>query len=125
MKLDPLSCFGRHPGSNLTSGAFENVYGPGNSHYCQGQPSPRGTAQESEWVYQVDLSARYNFEIPTGQIVTFRADVFNVFDSHAVQDRYEIGDLDVTANTPPHPNFGQPRLYQGARSVRLGMDITF
>ena len=121
----PLSCFGRHPGSNLTSGAFENVYGPGNSHYCQGQPSPRGTAQESEWVYQVDLSARYNFEIPTGQIVTFRADVFNVFDSHAVQDRYEIGDLDVTANTPPHPNFGQPRLYQGARSVRLGMDITF
>lgn len=118
----PLSCFGYHPGSALTDGSFENAYDQA-SHYCGGVLSPRGTAQKSEWVYQIDLSARYNIEIPTGQLVTLRADVFNVLNSHAVQDRYEIGDLDDAFT--PDPNFGQARLYQSPRSVRLGMDISF
>lgn len=118
----PLSCFGYHPGSDVTDGSFENVYGAA-SHYCGGALSPRGTAQKSQWVYQVDLSARYNMEIPTGQLVTLRADVFNVFNTRRVQDRYEIGDIDVSMD--PHPNFGQPRLYQSPRYVRLGMDISF
>ena len=47
----------------------------------------------------------------------------NLLNSHAVQDRYEIGDIDVSMD--PHPNFGLPRLYQSPRSVRLGMDIAF
>ena len=61
--------------------------------------------------------------MPTGQLVTLRADVFNVLNSHAIQDRYEIGDIDVSMD--PHPNFGLPRVYQSPRSVRLGMDIAF
>ena len=118
----PLSCFGYHPGSAITDGSFENVYGAA-SHYCGGVLSPRGTAQKTQWVYQVDLSARYNMEIPTGQLITLRADVFNVLNTRRVQDRYEIGDIDVSMD--PHPNFGQPRLYQTPRFVRLGMDINF
>jgi len=117
-----LSCFGYHPGSDVTDGSFENVYGQA-SHYCGGQLSPRGTAQKSEWVYQIDLSARYNLTIPTGQLVTFRADVFNLLNMSAIQDRYEIGDIDEAFN--PHPNFGLARLYQTPRSIRLGMDISF
>lgn len=117
-----LSCFGFHPGSGVTDGSFENVYGQA-SHYCGGVLSPRGTAQKSQWVYQVDLSARYNITIPTGQQVTLRADLFNLTDSSAIQDRYEIGDLDE--DFTPHPNFGLPRVYQSPRSVRLGMDISF
>lgn len=117
-----LSCFGYHPGSSVTDGSFENVYGAA-SRYCGGELSPRGTAQESDWVYQIDLSVRYNIDMPTGQLVTLRADVFNLLNSHAVQDRYEIGDIDVSMD--PHPNFGLPRLYQSPRSVRLGMDIAF
>jgi outer membrane receptor protein involved in Fe transport len=118
----PLSCFGYHPGSDITDGSFENVYGAA-SHYCGGELSPRGTAQKTQWVYQVDLSARYNMEIPTGQLVTLRADVFNVFNTRRIQDRYEIGDIDESMD--PHPNFGLPRLYQTPRYVRLGMDISF
>jgi len=117
----PLSCFGYHPGSDVTDGSFENVYGAA-SHYCGGVLSPRGTAQKSAWVYQLDLSARYNIEIPTGQQVTLRADVFNALNSRAVQDRYEIGDLDLGV---AHPNYGLARSYQTPRSVRLGMDISF
>jgi outer membrane receptor protein involved in Fe transport len=118
----PLSCFGYHPGSDITDGSFENAYDQA-SHYCGGVLSPRGTAQKSEWVYQIDLSARYNIEIPTGQLVTLRADVFNVLNSRAVQDRYEIGDLDDAFK--PDPNFGQPTSYQTPRYVRLGLDISF
>ncbi|HTM95884.1 MAG TPA: TonB-dependent receptor, partial [Croceibacterium sp.] len=117
-----LSCFGYHPGSALTDGSFENQYDQA-SHYCGGVLSPRGTAQKSQWVKQIDLSARYNINFPTGQLVTLRVDVFNVLNSHAIQDRSEIGDLDETFLA--EPNFGLPRLYQSPRSIRLGADISF
>ncbi|HWK41099.1 MAG TPA: TonB-dependent receptor [Croceibacterium sp.] len=118
----PLSCFGFHPGSDLTDGSFENGYQQA-SHYCGGVLSPRGTAQKTQWTYKIDLSARYETEIPSGQQVTFRADVFNLLNTRKVQDRYELGDIDEDYN--PHPNFGQPRNYMTPRSVRLGMDINF
>jgi outer membrane receptor protein involved in Fe transport len=117
-----LSCFGYHPGSAVTDGFFENQYDQA-SHYCGGVLSPRGTAQKSQWVSQIDLSGRYNLEIPTGQMVTFRFDVFNILNSHAIEDRDEIGDLDETGLLDP--SYHQARLYQAPRSVRLGIDVNF
>ena len=93
------------------------------SHYCGGVLSPRGTAQKSQWVSQIDLSGRYNLEIPTGQMITFRVDVFNILNSHAIEDRDEIGDLDDTGLLDP--SYHQARLYQAPRSVRLGIDVNF
>lgn len=116
-----LSCIGYHPGSAITDGSFENVYGAA-SHYCSGQLSPRGTAQQSDWITNIDLSFRYNVNVPTGQVVTFRADVFNIINSHGIEDRSEIGDLDLGV---PSATFGQPRVYQTPRSIRLGVDIAF
>ena len=65
-------------------------------------------------------------------MVTLRVDIFNVLNSHAVQDRWEFGDSDhqdATATTPeiftPDVNYGLPRLYQAPRSIRFGADITF
>ena len=63
-----------------------------------------------------------SFEVPTGQMVTFRADVFNIMNSSAVEDRNEIGDLDLGE---PSASYGLPRVYQSPRSVRLGVDIAF
>ncbi|QIG81420.1 TonB-dependent receptor [Stakelama tenebrarum] len=121
-----LSCIGYHP-----TDAFANGYGAA-SHYCGGQPSPRGTAQESDWIEEVNLSFRYNVEVPTGQVVTLRADVFNLFNSQGIQQRGEFGDLDVTtgpnglpATYIPNPNYGNPSAYQSPRYVRLGLDVSF
>lgn len=115
-----LSCIGFHP-----TDAFAQVYGAA-SHYCGGTLSPRGSAQESEWVKNVDLSFRVKHEFGSGQTVTLRADVFNLFNSQAVQDRYEFGDLDYDGtNFFADPDYGQPTVYQTPRSVRLGLDITF
>ncbi len=123
-----LSCFGFNPDYN----ALENGYG-GVSHYCNLEPAPRGTALKSNWYSEVNLSARYNVHIPTGQQVTFRVDVFNAFNSQAVQQRYEFGDLsydEVPADSGNYvisrdPNFGIPTAYQSPRSIRFGADITF
>lgn len=141
-------------GSSLTYTDFANGYGAA-SHYCNnGQVlgtvlsgsgstavlqnlygsalSPRGTAQKSDWYSQIDLSARYNVHFGD-RVVTLRADVFNLLNSSAVIKRNEVGDqsrTSVTGNTAirgvtANQNYGQPTVYQSARSVRLGFDITF
>lgn len=119
----PLSCFGYHP-----TDVFARVYGAA-SRYCNGQPSPRGTAQKSDWIANFDVSLRYNMMIASGQKVTLRADVFNILNSAGIQQRNEIGEIDYddTLANPYilNPNYGLPTSYQPPRSVRLGVDIAF
>ena len=123
----PLSCFGFHP-----TDLFADGYGAA-SHYCGGKPSPRGTAQKTDRFTNVNFAARYNLHFGENQVITLRADVFNVFNSKAVVKRYEFGDLDVVTddNTGlpvsyiPDPNYGLPTQYQAPRYVRLGLDIAF
>lgn len=141
-------------GSSLSYTDFANGYGAA-SHYCNnGQVlgtvlsgsgstavlqnlygsalSPRGTAQKSDWYSQIDLSARYNVHFGD-RVVTLRADVFNLLNSSNVMKRNEVGDqsrTSVTGNTAirgvtANQNYGQPTVYQSARSVRLGFDISF
>jgi len=54
--------------------------------------------------------------------VSFRADVFNAFNTQAVQDRNENGDLGGGA---VNPNYQRPLRYQAPRSIRFSFDVTF
>lgn len=126
----PESCFGFNP-----TDAFANVYGAA-SHYCNGQLSPRGTAQRSQWFQTINLAARYNVKFGD-RALTLRADVFNLLNSQSITKRYEFGDLDInTVNAAgvdtglpvsyiPDPTYGQANGYQAPRFVRLGIDIGF
>jgi hypothetical protein len=120
----PLSCFGFNP-----TDAFANVYGAA-SHYCGLVLSPRGTAAKTDWVKQVDLSARYKLAMANNLTLQLRADVFNVFNSQAIQKRNEIGDLDIATSAGGlptavnhNPNYNNPSLYQSPRYIRLGLDV--
>jgi len=121
-----LSCIGWHP-----TDVFAGGYGAA-SHFCGGEPSPRGTAQKSQWVSTINLSGRYNMSIGD-RPVTLRADVFNLFNSQAVTSRNEFGDLDVVTDDATglpesyiaNPNYGLVTGYQAPRYVRLGLDISF
>lgn len=123
-----LSCFGYHP-----TDVFARGYRAA-SHYCGGVLSPRGTASKTGWVSTLDMKFAYKLRMPFGE-TTLHADVFNVFNSQAIQKRNEFGDAGVvyvpgTHNTVikgyvPNPNYDIPTLYQAPRSVRLGLDIAF
>ena len=121
----PLSCIGWNP-----TDAFANKYGAA-SHYCGGVLSPRGTAQKTQWIEQINLSGRYNARFGD-RVVTLRADVFNLLNSQGITGRNETGDLDVTTGADglpatyiANPNYGQVTSYQTPRYVRVGFDIAF
>ncbi len=124
----PLSCFGYNPVDD-----FANGYDAA-SHYCNLVLSPRGTAQKSDWYETINTSFRYNVHFGD-QVVTLRADVFNLLNSQAVLKRNEIGDLvgsqvlSPTTGLPiavsPNPNYGLVTSYQAPRFVRIGVDINF
>ncbi len=114
-----FGCIGVHP-----TDVFASAYGAA-SWYCQGKATPRGQSFEAEWAKKVDLSVRYtvpNAIIPLNGNLVLRADVFNLFDSAAVTEAYEFGDLD---SGDVDPNYKKPTGYQAPRSVRLGFDMTF
>jgi len=123
-----LSCFGFNPYD-----VFANGYGAA-SHYCNGVLSPRGTAQRSDWLKQVNAKVAYELDLANNVQILLHADVFNLFNGHAALAKYEFGDLDVGAYDPvtnlplsyiPDPSYGLPTVYQAPRYVRLGMDISF
>lgn len=125
----PLSCFGHHP-----TDPFANAYGAA-SRYCvtangqtEGTLSPRGSAQESDWLFEADLKLAYEMSIMNGQVLRLRADVFNIFNKKAITERNEVGELDSITDGgwyPINPNYGLATNYQSPRQVRLGVDIEF
>jgi len=124
-----FGCLGEHP-----TDLFAWYYGAA-SWYCGGVATPRGSQLESDWTKRLDLTLSINPDLNEqmpGQL-TFRVDVFNVFNSHAVNDIWEFGDLGFTSNlafggtTGPDadPDYGKPVGYQAPRSVRLSASYTF
>jgi hypothetical protein len=148
----PGSCLGYHPYYPQPDVYDPSTFYGAGSHFCSTgpvnengyqestAPSPRGTGWKSQWLKQLDLSARVN--IPFGgsdtRKLVLRADVFNVFNSHAVtqryaehEDGYAFQDPDPESNLCGealecfHPNsqYGTPLYYQTPRYVRLGLDL--
>ncbi|WP_019960864.1 TonB-dependent receptor [Woodsholea maritima] len=109
-------CLGVHPTEPDAAayGAF--------SRYCNAIGVRRGTAFETDWVYNLDLSARYTLPIETPGDVILRADVFNVFNASGVTTAQERGE---NATADLSPNYRKPLSYQAPRLVRLGFDWTF
>ena len=93
----PGSCLGFHPYYPQPAVYDPSTFYGSVSHFCSTgpvdshgyqtstAPAPRGAGWQSDWLKQVDLSGRVN--IPFGNSdsrkLVLRADVFNVFNSHA------------------------------------------
>jgi hypothetical protein len=114
-----FSCFGFNPTNGYAN--FENGYGAA-SHYCGGVLSPRGEGLNGDWTFDASTSVRYNIELPTGSMMTLRADVFNIFNGDGVLSIDEQGEDAVLT---PRTQYGSPLSYQAPRRVRLGLDIEF
>jgi outer membrane receptor protein involved in Fe transport len=73
----PRDCIGALPDNLRFDGDYGDAY-----FYCNGQPAPRGSQGRLPWQMQLDLNAAWSPARVKG--LTFRADVFNVFDRQTV-----------------------------------------
>lgn len=148
-----FGCIGVHPGAGPAGPEdFSQFYGAA-TFYCNngtgngGIPNnadpggtgqvavPRGSALESDWREQIDLSFIWN--APTGEgapSVQLRFDIFNVMDNDAITDLNEVGDLPNGALSyfgqpgpyaVPSPTYGLATSYQAPRSYRAGIAVRF
>jgi hypothetical protein len=114
-----LSCLGFHP-----TDPYAASYGA-YSHYCNGEPAPLGKGNKTDWTKQIDVSMRYTVpaKFSMGGNLVLRADIFNLFDQHAVLTRqvtYEVSDI---GDVDDH--YGEALAYSTPRYVRIGFDLTY
>ncbi|CAL4867908.1 Protein oar [Asticcacaulis sp. MM231] len=114
-----FSCLGVHP-----TDPYAGSYGP-YSHFCNGEPSPLGKGNKSDWTKNVDVAFRYTVPegLALGGKLVLRADIFNLFDIHSIVTRrvtYETTGPGVRSFP-----YGQPTAYNTPRYVRLGFDLNY
>lgn len=82
----------------------------------------RGAQGRTPSTITFDMSTQYIWKLANKHTVTFRADVFNLFNAHKAVtfDQNFEGSVDV-----PNGNYGNVLAYQTARQVRLGVKYQF
>ncbi|MEW6990125.1 carboxypeptidase regulatory-like domain-containing protein [Colwelliaceae bacterium 6441] len=126
----PKSAFGVHPedeGYCVTAIAIDGVcygrdwYGAA-SFYNDGVATPRGSLGTTEWVYNLDLNLTYRIDFDDAGILTFKANIFNVFNSNGIEGVDEQSEYDSGAN---NPRFGFADDFQTPRYMKLSMRYDF
>jgi hypothetical protein len=113
----PVSCIGTRPAS-----VGGDPYGYGNSYFwCNGEPSPRGSAGRTPYTYTVDVSGAWKPAFADHKL-TFSVDVFNLLGKQQVTQYYEVGEL---PSGDPNPQYKRARSFQDPRYVRLGARYDF
>lgn len=121
----PINSFGLHP-----TDAFASLYGA-EAFYTNGQLAPRGSGGRTPNTWNLDLSMQYVLELESTDI-TFRADIFNVFNNDEVTEVNEVAEyIDYYDSDfggyrgAADPDYGLATDYQTPRYVRLSASIKF
>lgn len=92
----------------------------GGGFFCQGKEVPRGSAFQSDWKKQVDLTVK--FKLPVTFDASLQFNVFNVLNDKSRLDFNEIGDL---SSGSPDPNYAKPLTFQAPRYVQVQVRVGF
>lgn len=121
----PINAFGFHP-----TDVFASWYGA-DSFANNGEIVPRGTMGRTPNTWNLDLSMQYVLELESTDI-TFRADVFNVFNNDDITEVDEIAEVYLDSDPvtgrdfgEPNPDYMLPTNFQTPRYVRLSASIKF
>lgn len=125
----PVSAFGFHP-----TDTYASLYGA-ESFVYNNEITPRGSFGRTPNNWSFDLTARYDMQIQETD-VTFRLDVFNVFDNDTHTEVNEVAErfagyegvdygYGLIARGQPNEFYGLPTSFQAPRSVRLSAEIKF
>jgi hypothetical protein len=125
-----FGCQGSYP---LSDGRATSTLA--SSWYCNAQiaegnvdgtidkPVGRGTVFQSDWNKRIDVNFAYTIPVAGTGGLTFRADIFNVFNFKSKLDFNEFGDLDDVDTI--NPNYRKVTSYQTPRSIRFGLSARF
>lgn len=126
MVLSPrrFGCLGVHPTDGIAA-----LFGA-SSFFCDldgdgvKELTPRGSILKAQWEKRLDLSLtlRPDFEAFEALNVSFRVDVFNVFNSHDWIDLQEFGEF---GSGEVRATFGNPTQFSPPRAVRFSARATF
>jgi TonB dependent receptor len=127
----PVNCFGFLGGQDTSR--YLNSYfscdpgaptlpvdGPGNNGTTL---VPRGTAGHTPWTRSLDFNVAWQPAFADGRL-TFKADVFNVFDAHGVTTVVETGE-DATGNPTTSRTYKNPATWQAPRTFRFMVQYEF
>ena len=103
----PINCFGFHP----ISSPYANSY-----FYCDGEQVDRGTAGRTPWTQKLDMNVSWKPGFASDKL-TFKVDVFNVFNSRKAATVNEFGE-DAGGNL-------QPNLYKSANGWQTPRAVRF
>lgn len=119
----PKNCAGYYP-DTAENEEFNSLYSYGGPyyHYCDGEPSPRGSAGRLPWTKTFDLGVAYAPNFANNALV-FSVDVFNVFDEQVEQNIVEYGELGG-AGVPYHST-NRVISYSTPRNVRFALRYDF
>ena len=106
----PYDCLDFY-GPNAESPAYDGPY----YHWCNGKPSPSGSAGRLPWQKTVSLNVQYRPAFADHKLA-FTADVFNIFDS---QNETYVYEYNLGAS------YRRPRGFTTPRYVRFGMTYDF
>ncbi len=110
----PINCFGFHP---VQRPGYYNSY-----FYCDGVQVPRGTAGRLPWTRKLDLNVAWTPAFADKKL-TFKVDVFNVFNA---QDAVNVNEFGEDAGGVLQPNvYKSATGYQTPRSVRFMVQYDF
>lgn len=121
----PKNCLGIYSGPSLDeSDEFRDTveYSGPYYFYCDGKPSPRGSAGRLPWAARLDLGVDYAPAFANHRL-QFGLDVFNVTNSQPVQNVIEYGEIGAPGN-PYHSTY-RAISYQAPRSFRFTVRYDF
>ncbi|KAG9609446.1 hypothetical protein KCV01_g3784, partial [Aureobasidium melanogenum] len=111
----PKNCLGLFGANETNPIGYGSYY-----HYCNGQPSPPGSAGRNPWQYLLDLGAEYR-PAWADQKLAFGVTVFNVLNKHETLQVYPIHGSSTAVNT----RYGVPLYQTTPRYARLSVTYDF
>ena len=107
----PRNCVGELPRSIAPDMGYGSSY-----FFCNGQASPRGSLGRMPWQAQLDSNISYRPKMLPG--VNFKADIFNLFNSHTIISENATS----RSNGNVNPTFLQETGRLSSRSMRLTVE---
>jgi hypothetical protein len=120
----PITCLGTYPLALQTAGfpdygsAYHYCFGPENANL----PSPQGSAGRLPWDIRLDASLTYRPAAVKG--LSFKVDVFNVFNKQTVQQIDQLYNSDDGTRSPTYGTPGAFVGYTAPRSARFTVEYT-